>query len=149
MIWSRKLSYISDGQMPWHKLDSFSDSEDNNLHNGSLCFIHYLEPKFLLCPIFYKVMDSLLHLEKKIRIFTRSITSYHKQLTLSYIQHICSRQLLKKLMQKGKFIIMSNFSFCHNVFNIILVIILSFIEILPILSKYSCRFVVCGKGLIL
>ena len=44
----------------------------------------------------------------------------------------CNRRLLKTLRQKKKLLIMSNFSFCHNVFNSYLKIILSFIEILNI-----------------
>ena len=66
---------------------------------------------------------------------------------------LCVRPLLKTLWQKKKFILTSNLSLCHNVFNFYIYIILPLsIEILSyfcikLFKVVYCRFVVCGKGL--
>ena len=76
---------------------------------------------------------------------------------LNPFQHIeafwrlCAADNFWKHCGKGRnrsFIMMSNFSICHNAFQLYLIIILSLTEIFHTNVSYVCGFVVCGKGLI-
>ena len=54
--------------------------------------------------------------------------------------HICSNRLLQTLWQKEKLLMMSNFTFCHNVFNCIwLFKNFSFMEIFLIVANMFSR----------
>ena len=57
---------------------------------------------------------------------------------------LCSRRLLKTFWQKVKLLIMSNFSFCHNIFTVFKQLLFSLIEIFCLLLQ-NC---LCGKGYI-
>ena len=62
---------------------------------------------------------------------------------------LCCRQLLKTLWQKEKLLIMSNFSFCHNVFNSFQLLcfhyrkLSSAADLLYVGKGLSCRHYIC------
>ena len=66
-------------------------------------------------------------------------------------QRICSRRLLKTLMQKVKLLMMSNFSLLQQCLQLYLMINLSCMEIIHsffnVFKVFCCRFAVSWKGL--
>ena len=69
----------------------------------------------------------------------------------AYICCICSRWLVKTLWQNEKLLMMSNFSFCHNVFNSFWWLYLYFWRFsffcLDTFKTVCCRFVVSCMGM--